>query len=66
MRFFLGTGKYAPVAEVQGGVGWKPIIIDQWKSFLNHWHRCLMNNRCRINAGQLAKRELDVRIGLSW
>jgi hypothetical protein len=49
MRFFLGTGKYTPIVAVQGDMGWKPIIIDQWKSVCNHWHRCLLYNDCRIN-----------------
>ena len=49
MRFYLGTGKYTPNVAVQGDMGWKPIIIDQWKSVFNHWHRCLLYNDSRKN-----------------
>ena len=30
MRFFLGVGKYTPVAALQGEMGWEPSIIQQW------------------------------------
>jgi hypothetical protein len=36
MRFFFGTGKYTPDAAVQGDMGWKPIIVKQWKAVCNH------------------------------
>ena len=49
MRFFLGTGKYTPNVAVQGEMGWKPIIIDQWKSICNHWSRCLNYDNSRVN-----------------
>lgn len=49
MRFFLGTGKYTPNAAVQGEMGWKPVIIEQWKSICNHWNRCLNYNNSRVN-----------------
>ena len=49
MRFFLGTGKYTPNVAVQGEMGWKPIIIYQWKSICNHWSRCLNYDNSRVN-----------------
>ncbi|WAQ95327.1 hypothetical protein MAR_028017 [Mya arenaria] len=49
MRFFLGTGNYTPIAAVYGDMGWKPIIVDQWKSVCNHWNRCLRYDVSRIN-----------------
>ena len=36
MRLYLGTGKYSHNVAVQGDMGWKPIIIDQWRSAFNN------------------------------
>lgn len=49
MRFFLGTGKYTPASAVQGDMGWKPVLIDQWKAVCNHWYRCLNYEESRLN-----------------
>jgi hypothetical protein len=65
MRFFLGTGKYTPFVAVQGDMGLKPIIIDQWKSVCNHWHRCLLYLRRTVLIGKLIKAIIAVKIGHS-
>lgn len=49
MRFYLGTGKYTPNAAVQGEMGWKPILHEQWKVICNHWSRCLNYDSIRVN-----------------
>ena len=39
-RFYLGLGKYAPNAAVDGDMGGlPPIVLKQWKCLLNHWFR---------------------------
>lgn len=49
MRFYLGTGKYTPNAAVQGEMGWKPILHEQWKVICSHWSRCLNYDSIRVN-----------------
>jgi len=49
MIFFLGTGKYTPNAAVQGDMGWRHSLVEQWKSICNHWYRCLSYNETRVN-----------------
>ena len=36
MRFFLGIGKYTPVAALEGKTGWEPSHIKQWTCI--GWH----------------------------
>ena len=47
MRFFLGTGKYTPVAAVSGDMGWTQPLTRQWQRVSLHWHRlsCMDDNR---------------------
>jgi len=30
-------------------MGWRPILVEQWKSICNHWYRCLSYNETRVN-----------------
>ena len=49
MRFFLGVGKYTPVAAVEGDMGWEPSLIRQWSSIGRHLTRILRTPANRIN-----------------
>jgi len=49
MGFFFGTGKYTPNAAVRGDMGWRPILVEQWKSICNNKYSCLTYNVTRIN-----------------
>lgn len=40
LRFFIGTGKYTPVAALSGDMGWVPTQIRLWKAVCRYWHRC--------------------------
>jgi hypothetical protein len=40
MRFFIGTGKFTPVAALSGDMGWVPTCVGQWKVVCGYWHRC--------------------------
>lgn len=48
-RFFLGVGKYAPNAGVNGDMGWLPAGIRQWKTVISHWFRLNAMDDDRIN-----------------
>lgn len=37
MRFFLGVGRYTPVAALYGEMGWIPPFAQQWKVIANFW-----------------------------
>ena len=47
MRFFLGVGKYTPVAALGGEMGWEPSFIKQWTCIGRHFVRisCIPLNR---------------------
>ena len=47
LRFFLGVGKYTPVAALQGDMGWEPSIVKQWTCIGRFLVRmsCTANNR---------------------
>ena len=49
MRFFLGVGKYTPVAAFEGEMGWKPSFIKQWTSIGRHFVRISCTPLNRIN-----------------
>ena len=49
MRFFLGVGKYTPVAAVEGDMGWEPSLIRQWSSIGRHLTRISRTPANRIN-----------------
>ena len=51
-RFFIGVGKYASSAAVNGDVGWTPPIVRQWKSVVTHWFRLQSMNENRLNHKQ--------------
>ena len=48
-RFFLGIGKYAPNAAINGDMGWIPPSVRQWKTVLNHWFRLNNMEHGRLN-----------------
>ena len=49
-RFFLGVGKYTPSAAVQGDMGWKTPVHQQWMSVTRLWCRlCNMDGTFRLN-----------------
>ena len=48
-RFFLGLGKYAPNAAVNGDMGWTPPIVKQWKTVISHWARLNKMDNNRLN-----------------
>ena len=34
-RFYLGVGRYTPVAAVNGDIGWLSPLVKHWKSVIN-------------------------------
>ena len=49
LRFFLGVGRYAPNAAVNGDTGWQSVFQRQWHSITNQWHRTKRMNPNRMN-----------------
>lgn len=49
MRFFLGTGKYTPIAAIFGEMAWNPPIVKQWKCISAHWVRLVNMESVRLN-----------------
>ena len=49
MRFFLGVGKYTPVAALEGEMGWEPSFIKQWTCTGRHFVRISCTPLNRIN-----------------
>ena len=48
-RYYMGVGRYTPNSAVQGDTGWKPMIVRQWTSVLNHWIRLKIIDTDRFN-----------------
>ena len=48
MRFFLGVHKYAPVAGLQGDMGWISLSINRCISIVRFWNRLLNMDNTRI------------------
>jgi len=48
-RFFLGVGRYAPNAAVQGDMGWKPPTQRQWICVMRQWCRLVNMPEHRIS-----------------
>ena len=49
MRFFLGVGKYTPVAALQGEMGWELSIVKQWICIGRFLVRTSCTTTSRIN-----------------
>ena len=49
MRFFLGVGKYTPVAALEGETGWEPSHLKQWTCIGRHFVRTSCTPVSRIN-----------------
>ena len=49
MRYFLGVGKYTPIAALYGELAWQPPQIKQWESVGRQWHRFQKMEHSRIN-----------------
>ena len=49
-RFYLGMGKYAPNAAVNGDTGWLPPVVKQWKCEMKHWFRLNRMDSSRLNS----------------
>ena len=49
MRFFLGVGKYTPVAVLEREMGWEPSINKQWACIGRHFVRISKTPISRIN-----------------
>lgn len=49
MRFFLGVGKYTPVAALEGEMGWEPSFIKKWTCIGRHFVRISRTPLNRIN-----------------
>ena len=49
-RFYLGLGKYAPVAGVVGEMGWKQPAQKVWKAVTRQWCRLSNMPTTRLNA----------------
>ena len=49
MRFFLGVGKYTPVAALEGEMVWEPSINKQWACIGRHFVRTSNTPISRIN-----------------
>ena len=49
MRFFLGVGRYTPVAALHGEMGWEPCIVKQWVCIGRFVVRTSCTNASRIN-----------------
>lgn len=49
MRFFLGVGKYTPVAALQGEMGWEPNSIKQWNCIGRFYVRISCTSNSRLN-----------------
>jgi hypothetical protein len=49
MRFFLGVGKYTPIAALYGEMGWDPPIVRQWISISRYYVRLSCTNHTRLN-----------------
>ena len=48
-RFFLGVGKYTPVAALQGDMGWEPSTVKQWVCIGRLWVRMANTADDRLN-----------------
>ena len=49
LRFFLGVGRYAPNAAVNGDSGWDSIYLTQWRCVMNQWCRIKRMDQSRLN-----------------
>ena len=49
MRFFLGTGKYTPMASIFGEMTWKHPLVKQWKCISAQWIRLVNMESVRLN-----------------
>ena len=49
MRFFLGVGKYIPIADFEGEMEWEASFIKQWTSIGRHFVRISRTPLNRIN-----------------
>ena len=49
LRFFLGVGRYAPNAAVNGDTGWDDVRVKQLSAVINQWYRLKSMERSRWN-----------------